>query len=89
MRYKNFFWGENEYLESLSEVYNWLYLLSLVEKRHGMTNLMIVGVVVIMIGSAMAYLVWEKKKGEACVGCPAAGNCPSRNGKGVCYGSRH
>jgi len=50
-----------------------------------MTNLIVVVILIIIVGAAIAYIVKEKKRGTRCIGCPAAGNCPSRNGvKTVC-----
>jgi hypothetical protein len=40
----------------------------------------IVGAVLgILIGAAIAYIIREKKKGVACIGCPAAGTCSRKN----------
>lgn len=37
----------------------------------------IVGIIlVILVGSAVAYIVRAKKSGVKCIGCPAGGNCP-------------
>ena len=45
-----------------------------------MTNLIVVVILIIIVGAAIAYIVKEKKRGARCIGCPAAGNCPSRKG---------
>ena len=45
-----------------------------------MTDIIIVGILLLIVGGAIFYIVKEKKKGTKCIGCPAAGNCPSRNG---------
>lgn len=45
-----------------------------------MTNWIVAGILLIIVGAAIAYIVKEKKRGARCIGCPAAGNCPSRNG---------
>lgn len=45
-----------------------------------MTDLIVVGILIMIVGAAIAYIVKEKKRGTRCIGCPAAGNCPSRNG---------
>ena len=50
-----------------------------------MTDVIIVGILLLIVGGAIFYIVKEKKKGTKCIGCPAAGNCPSRNGgKSAC-----
>ncbi len=56
------------------------------------TNLAVILIIVIVIGLAVTYIVKEKKKGVQCIGCPAAGNCPSaRGGKcsSGCYSNTH
>ncbi|MFI3214484.1 MAG: hypothetical protein R3Y24_14245 [Eubacteriales bacterium] len=40
-----------------------------------MGNIIAVVLVMIVLGSAIMYIVREKKKGVTCIGCPAAGNC--------------
>lgn len=44
-----------------------------------MTDWIIIGIVVLLTGSALAYIIREKKKGTVCIGCPDAPNCPHRN----------
>lgn len=46
-----------------------------------MTDLIVIGILIIIVGAAVVYIVKEKKRGTRCIGCPAAGNCPSRNGR--------
>lgn len=40
-----------------------------------MANIMVVGIVFIIIGAAVAYIVKAKKSGVKCIGCPAGGSC--------------
>ena len=49
------------------------------ERGIGMTSLIVAVIVLIIVGAAIAYIVKEKKRGVRCIGCPAAGNCPSRD----------
>lgn len=58
------------------------------EKRKDMANWIVVGSLLIIVGSSITYIVRQKKKGIHCIGCPAGGNCPSRNGgePGSCCG---
>ena len=50
-----------------------------------MTDLIVIGILIVIIGAAIIYIMKEKKRGTRCIGCPAAGNCPSRNaGKAAC-----
>ncbi len=46
-----------------------------------MTDIIVIGIILIIIGASVAYIVKEKKRGVKCIGCPAAGNCPSQKGK--------
>ena len=49
-----------------------------------MENLILIVILVLIIGSAIAYIVKEKKKGVRCIGCPAAGKCGGNHGDGGC-----
>ena len=42
-----------------------------------MENVIVVLLLVLIVGGAVAYLIRAKKRGVRCVGCPAGGNCPS------------
>lgn len=44
-----------------------------------MENFLIIAIIVLIIGCAIAYIVKAKKKGVKCVGCPYASTC----GKGT------
>lgn len=50
-----------------------------------MEDLIIVAVIALIVGSAVVYIVKEKKKGIKCIGCPSAATCPSANA-GKCNG---
>ena len=48
-----------------------------------MANIIVGLVLIILIASAIVYIVKEKKKGTRCIGCSAAGCCgKSRSGCG-------
>ncbi len=50
-----------------------------------MADIVIVGVLLLLMGAAVAYIVKAKKNGAKCIGCPAGGNCPGRKkGRGEC-----
>ena len=50
-----------------------------------MTDLIVIGILIIVVGASVAYIIKEKKRGTRCIGCPHAGNCSSRNnGKAAC-----
>ena len=38
-------------------------------------NSIIIGVLLIIVGGIVWFLVRQKKKGVACIGCPYAGKC--------------
>lgn len=48
-----------------------------------MDNFIIVAVILLIIGAAVIYIIKEKKHGVKCIGCPAAGECASRNSGAV------
>lgn len=39
-------------------------------------------VIAVIVGAAIAYIVRAKKKGAKCIGCPAAGCCSARKADG-------
>ncbi len=39
-----------------------------------MRNLLAIGIIVIVLGNAVWYIIKKRKKGIACIGCPN-GNC--------------
>ncbi len=49
-----------------------------------MENFIVIAVVVLILGSAIAYIVKEKKKGAKCVGCPYAETCGKSNNSCSC-----
>ena len=49
-----------------------------------MTNFLVILVVAIIVGLAIAYIVREKKRGVKCIGCPSAATCPN---SGKCKGN--
>lgn len=44
------------------------------------SNLIVIGILVILLGAAITYIVRAKKRGVKCIGCPAAGSCSSCKG---------
>lgn len=49
-------------------------------------NLIVIAVLLLILGGAIAYIIKEKKKGVRCIGCPAAGKCAAK-GKNSCGGN--
>lgn len=48
------------------------------------SDILIAIIVFLILGAAISYIIKEKKRGTKCIGCPAAGNCPSRNATCTC-----
>lgn len=44
-----------------------------------MTDIIIVAVLVLIIGSASLYIYRAKKSGQKCIGCPSSKECGSKN----------
>ena len=40
-----------------------------------MTDILVIAVILLIVGSAVFYIRKEKKRGATCIGCPYAGNC--------------
>ena len=38
-------------------------------------NIVVIAVLVIVVGGAVAYIVRAKKKGQKCIGCPYGESC--------------
>ena len=53
-----------------------------------MANLIVVGILLLAVGAAAAYMMKAKKSGVKCIGCPSGG-CRSGS-KGGCHcGEKH
>lgn len=51
------------------------------------TNIIVVLAIALIAGGATFYIVREKRRGNACIGCPHAKLC--KRGKGGCCGSEN
>lgn len=40
-----------------------------------MTDIIVVVVILIILSLAVGYIIYSKKKGVKCIGCPSGGNC--------------
>lgn len=40
-----------------------------------MTDIIVVAILILVVGSALGYIIHEKKRGVKCVGCPYAESC--------------
>ena len=47
-----------------------------------MIDILVGLVLAVLIGAAIAYIIREKKRGVACIGCPSAGTCGAKNRPG-------
>lgn len=45
-----------------------------------MTDFIVIAIVVLIVGSALGYIIRAKKRGVKCIGCSAGGNCPGHKG---------
>lgn len=44
-----------------------------------MENFIIIAVIAVIVGVAIAYIVKAKKSGAKCIGCPAGGQCSHKH----------
>ena len=51
-----------------------------------MKNVITIGIIVIVLGNAIWYLIRNRKKGVKCIGCPGGGCSQCSEGKN-CYHS--
>ena len=45
------------------------------------TDIIAIATIVLIVGSALAYIILAKKRGDKCVGCPYAKQCGGKCGK--------
>lgn len=49
------------------------------------TDFIVLSVVLVIVGSAVAYIIKAKKNGTKCIGCPSGGcGCSNKNEKSGC-----
>jgi len=46
-------------------------------------DFIVIGIIVLIIGSALAYIIKAKKSGKACIGCPDSASCHKRQKDGA------
>lgn len=46
-----------------------------------MADFIVAGILLVIIGAAIAYIVREKKNGAKCIGCPLSGKCSGSTGE--------
>lgn len=52
----------------------------------GPIDFIVIAVIVLIAGGAIAYIIKSKKSGKGCIGCPDAGTCGSAKNSG-CSGN--
>lgn len=45
------------------------------------TDLILLAVIALIIGGAVAYIIKAKKSGKKCIGCPDSGSCHAKQGR--------
>ena len=68
--------------------------LRLKGEKMGLIDCIVIAVIVLIIGGAVAYIVKAKKSGKKCIGCPEGCSCGNKNtnrasGCGNCGKSCH
>ena len=51
-----------------------------------MDNVILIAVLVLILGAALAYIIKAKRRGVKCIGCPAGGQCSGAKGGSSCGG---
>jgi hypothetical protein len=54
-----------------------------------MADLLVMGIILLIVGAAAAYIWKAKKRGVKCIGCPSAGKCSGQEGHTKCNCERH
>ena len=52
-----------------------------------MEDIIVIAILVVIVGGAIAYIIKAKKSGKKCIGCPDSGTCGSAKKNGSCGGS--
>ena len=45
-----------------------------------MADIIVIGILAIIIGASVTYIVRAKRCGVKCIGCPAGGQCSGKSG---------
>ncbi len=54
-----------------------------------MADLLVMGIILLIVGAAAAYIWKAKKRGVKCIGCPSAGKCSGQERHTKCNCERH
>ena len=52
-----------------------------------LTDWIVIGTIVLVVGGAAAYIIKAKKSGKKCIGCPYGGSCGTNNQSEGCGGT--
>jgi hypothetical protein len=53
----------------------------------GPIDFIIIAIIALVVGGAVAYIIKEKRSGKKCIGCPDSSSCGNNNGcQGNCSG---
>ena len=52
-----------------------------------MENAIVIGILLVIVGGVILYLIRAKKRGESCIGCPYAKQCGGKC-SGHCSGEK-
>ena len=47
-------------------------------------DFLVIGAIVFVVGGAVGYIIWAKKSGKKCIGCPDSAACERRKCGGNC-----
>ena len=47
-----------------------------------LTDWIVIGMIVLIVGGAVAYIIKAKKSGKKCIGCPDSGSCHAKKQDG-------
>ncbi len=54
-----------------------------------MTDLFVIGIILLLVGIAAAYIWRSKKNGAKCIGCPSGCKCSGKRGHTACNYACH
>ena len=52
----------------------------------GGTDFLVIGIIALIIGGAVAYIIKAKKSGKKCIGCPDSATCGKSGCQSGCSG---
>ena len=43
-------------------------------------DFLVIGIIALIVGGAIAFMIISNKRGKKCIGCPESGSCPAKKG---------